>query len=94
MAAAGAASGQEITAETQNQLQMSYAGAAQIAAAHPQYADQIIAAARDSFLHGDRLAYTAGFVAVLLGLTLVRFFYPDKETEQQLHATWAAEEEH
>ncbi len=93
MAAAGASSGQDITAETQNQLQMSYAGAAQIAAAHPQYADQIIAAARDSFLHGDRLAYAAGLVAVLLGLTLVRFFYPDKETEQRLHADWAAAEE-
>lgn len=94
MAAAGAASGQSITAETQNQLQMSYAGAAQIAAAYPQYADQIIAAARDSFLHGDRLAYAAGFIAVVLGLALVRFFYPDKDTEKQLHATWAAEEQH
>lgn len=90
MAGAVSASGEAVTVETQNQLQMSFAGAAQIASQHPQYADQIVAAARESFLRGDRLAYVAGFVAVAIGVTLVRLRYPGREAERELHAQYAA----
>ena len=43
---------------------------------YPQYADQIIAAAKSSFLDGDDWAYTAGIVAILLGAALVFFMFP------------------
>ena len=42
MGSAIAASGQDITATTQSELQLSYASAADLAAQYPQYADQII----------------------------------------------------
>jgi MFS transporter, DHA2 family, multidrug resistance protein len=38
-----------------------------VAKQYPQYADQITAAGKTSFLQGDRWAYTAGIIAILLG---------------------------
>ncbi len=57
----------DFTASVQNQLTMSFAGAADVAKQYPQYSTQIIAAAQESFLAGDQWAYIAGIVAVLLG---------------------------
>jgi DHA2 family multidrug resistance protein-like MFS transporter len=90
MGAAISASGQNVTEATQSQLQLSYAGAANLAAANPEFADQIIAAARSSFLAGDQLAYVAGLIAVLLGATLVFLFYPRKDDELQVRAAYHA----
>ena len=53
---------------------------------YPQYATQIIAAAKASFLEGDQWAYTAGIVAVLLGAALVFFLFPKQDDEQRLLA--------
>jgi predicted MFS family arabinose efflux permease len=86
------ASGENVTESTQNQLQMSFASASNIAKSNPQYSDQIIAAARSSFLDGDRLAYTAGFVSVILGASLVFFFFPHRTDEERLHEQYQTEE--
>ena len=48
-----------------------FAGAEEIAEQNPQYASQITAAAKESFLDGADWAYTAGIVAILLGAALV-----------------------
>ena len=93
MGAAISASGEDVTAQTQSQLQLSYASAANLAAANPQYGDQIIAAAESSFLDGDKLAYVAGFVAVLLGAAMVFFRYPRKDDEERARAAYHAEDE-
>lgn len=76
----------EVPATVTNQLTMSFAGAQTVAAAYPQYADQIVAAAKAAFLAGDSNAYLAGIAAVLVGAVLVFFFYPKKEKEQQMLA--------
>ena len=68
------------------------AGAENVAEQHAQYADQITAAAKTSFLQGDRWAYTAGIVAVLLGAALVFFFFPKKEAEEELLARYHEED--
>jgi MFS family permease len=81
---------QDITAQTQNQLVMSYAGAADVAQANPQYADQIEAAARTSFLQGDQYAYLAGVLAIVIGIGLVFFRYPHHAKELVLKAEYAA----
>ena len=47
-------------------------------------AEQIIAAAKTSFLQGDQWAYTAGIVAILLGAALVFFCFPKKDEEKRL----------
>ncbi len=83
-AIAGAPQGSQISSSTQAQLQESFAGAAQIAKQHPQYASQIIAAAKQSFVDGANWAYMAGVVAVLAGGALVWFFFPRAGAERAL----------
>ena len=87
-----AASGQDVSDSTQAQLTKSFAGAEAVAQQYPQYADAIIAAARESFLQGDKWAYTAGLVSVLLGAALVFFMFPKREAEERLLAAYGAED--
>ena len=90
--AAIAASGKNVSDNVQNQLTKSFAGAEQIAKEYPQYATQITAAAKTSFLQGDQWAYTAGLIAVLLGAVLVFFMFPKKEQEEALLTRYASED--
>jgi MFS family permease len=92
MGTAIANSGQDITATTQSELQLSYASAADMAAQYPEYSDQILAAAKQSFLDGDQLAYTAGFIAVLIGGGLVFLYFPRKDEEDRMRAGFIAED--
>ncbi len=55
---------------------------------YQQYATQITAAAKSSFLQGDQWAYTAGIVAVLLGGLLVFFMFPKRDGERTLLAEY------
>jgi DHA2 family multidrug resistance protein-like MFS transporter len=91
-AIAGAPPNSDLTTSVQNQLTMSFAGAADVAAQYPQYSTQIIAAAQESFLAGDQWAYLAGIIAVLLGATLVFFKFPHADEEHRLLATYQAED--
>jgi MFS transporter, DHA2 family, multidrug resistance protein len=68
----------------QAQLTKSFAGAEAVAQQHPQFAEQITAGAKQSFLDGADWAYTAGIVAILLGATLVFFLFPRHEMEKEL----------
>ena len=45
---------------------------------YPQYANEIIAGAKSSFLQGDEWAYAAGIVAIVLGAALVFFLLPEQ----------------
>jgi len=83
-ALAGAPPSADLTTSVQDQLTMSYAGAAEIAQQYPQYGAQIIAAAKEAFLAGDQWAYLAGIVAVLLGAALVFLKFPRYDEERQL----------
>ena len=93
MGAAISDSGQDVTATTQSMLQLSYASAADMAAQYPQYANEILTAAKSAFLDGDQLAYLAGLVAVLIGLTVTFFLFPRKDREVALHEEYHAEDE-
>jgi MFS transporter, DHA2 family, multidrug resistance protein len=74
----------QVTAATQSELTKSFDSASAVAAQYPQYSEAIISAAKTSFLQGDRLAYTAGLVAVLLGALLVFVLFPKKDQEISL----------
>jgi MFS transporter, DHA2 family, multidrug resistance protein len=74
----------QVTPEMASEMTMSYAGAASVAAQYPQYADQITAAAKTSFLAGDQQAYIAGIIAVLIGAALVFFLFPRLDQERKL----------
>ena len=91
-AIADAPNGQNISAGVESELTKSFASAANTAEQYPQYADQITAAARSSFLKGDDWAYAAGAIAVLLGAVLVFFLFPKREAEERMVAGYAAED--
>ena len=91
--AAVAASGKHVNSQVQTELTKSFSSAADTASRYPtSVQDNIIAAAKTSFLQGDQWAYTAGIVAVLLGATLVFFFFPRVEREKELLASYGAED--
>jgi DHA2 family multidrug resistance protein-like MFS transporter len=81
-----------ITDNVQSELTKSFSSAADTASQYPHYSQQIIAAAKTSFLQGDQWAYTAGIVAILLGAALVFFLFPKKEEEERLLARYHAED--
>jgi EmrB/QacA subfamily drug resistance transporter len=91
-AIAAAPNSAQINTDVENQLTKSFAGAEAVAQQYPQYASQITAAAKQSFLDGDQWAYTAGLVAVLAGAVLVWFLFPKKDEEQQQLARYQAED--
>jgi len=91
-AIAASPNAEEISANVRTDLQKSFASAADLASRYPQYSDQIIAAARQSFLDGDTLAYGLGIVIVLLGAALVFFWFPTQDRELEQLAGYAAED--
>jgi hypothetical protein len=91
--AAVAASGKNVNDTVQTELTKSFASAADTAQRYPpSVQDNIIAAAKTSFLQGDQWAYTAGVVAVLLGAVLVFFMFPKRDEERRLLAAYHAED--
>jgi hypothetical protein len=91
-AIAGAPNNAQVNESVSNELTKSFAGAEAVAQQHPQYADQITAAAKQSFLDGDQWAYTAGLVAVLLGAALVYAAFPRHARERELLEQYQAED--
>src|SRR4051812_35094465 len=91
-AVAGAPQSDAITTNVEGELTKSFAGAESVAEQYPQYASQITAAAKQSFLDGDQWAYTAGLVAVLLGAVLVYTMFPKRDEERRLLAEYHAED--
>jgi MFS transporter, DHA2 family, multidrug resistance protein len=87
-----AASDKDVTSSTQAALTKSFASAEAVAQQHPQYANAIIAGAKQAFLDGDDWAYTAGVVAILLGAVLVYFMFPKHDEEKQLLASYHAQD--
>jgi MFS transporter, DHA2 family, multidrug resistance protein len=91
--AAIAASGKHVSSDVQSELTKSFSSAASTAASYPpSIQDEIVAAAKTSFLQGDQWAYTAGIVAVLLGAALVWLKFPKRDDEQRLLAAYRAED--
>ncbi|MFE6912074.1 MFS transporter [Streptomyces erythrochromogenes] len=74
----------DVSEQVQSELTKSFASAGEVAQQHPEYADQIVAAARQSFLHGDDWAYTVGLAAIALGALLIFFLFPHRDAEREL----------
>jgi hypothetical protein len=91
--AAIAASGKSINSQVQAELTKSFSSATDTAARFPtSVQDNIVAAAKTSFLQGDQWAYTAGIVAVLLGAALVFVFFPHAAEERELLTRYQEED--
>lgn len=79
----------KVTGVTEATLQKSFSSAQSLGQQYPQYADQILAAARESFLSGANWAYAAAIVAGVGAIVLVRLAYPGKAGEIALLAEYA-----
>jgi MFS transporter, DHA2 family, multidrug resistance protein len=82
----------KVSENVEGELTKSFSSAADLASQYPRHSEQIIAAAKVSFLQGDAWAYTAGIVAVLIGATLVFFAFPKRDEEERLLAQYNAED--
>jgi hypothetical protein len=89
---AGAPNQSQITDNVQSELTKSFASAANTAEKYPQYSQQIISAAKSSFIDGQHWAYGAGIIAILVGAALVFFAFPKKDRELALLAEYRAED--
>jgi len=86
-------SGKDVTSSTQAELTKSFSSAADTASRYPpSQQDAIISGAKTAFLQGDKWAYTAGVVAILIGATLVFFCFPKRDDEQRLLAEYHAQD--
>jgi len=73
--------GSDVSSRVTQELTKSFAGAANTAQQYPEYAQAIGAAARKSFLDGGDLTYTAGMIAVAVGICVVYFLFPKHDRE-------------
>lgn len=89
-AIAGSPLADQVSTDVQSQLTKSFAGAEEVARQHPQYSEAITDAARESFLQGDRWAYTVGIIAILVGAAIVLLRFPGKADEERLRAEYQA----
>jgi MFS transporter, DHA2 family, multidrug resistance protein len=84
--------GEKVSEKVQNELTKSFSSAANTAEQYPQYAHQIAAAARQSFLDGGDWTYAAGMIAVALGIAVVFFLFPRHQRELELLKRYRAED--
>ena len=91
-AIAGSPDADQITSATQAELMKSFSSAEAVAAQYPQYATQITAGAKSSFLDGADEAYLAGIIAVLVGGAIIFLLFPKKADEERLLAEYHAED--
>jgi MFS transporter, DHA2 family, multidrug resistance protein len=81
-----------VTENVEGELTKSFSSAADLAEQYPGHTEQIIAAAKSSFLQGDEWAYTAGIIAIALGAALVFFLFPRNDEERRLLEQYSAED--
>ena len=85
---ASAPNSSQVTQNVQSELTKSFDGATAVAKQYPQYATQITAAAKESFIHGQHWAYASGLIAVVAGAVVVGIFFPGLEGEKELLASY------
>jgi MFS family permease len=91
-AIAGVPNGDQVSDEVRSELTKSFASASATAARFPQYSNEIIAAAKESFVDGQDWAYVAGVVAILLGAAVVAIFFPKHDAERRLIEEYHAQD--
>ncbi|MFN8133206.1 MAG: MFS transporter [Solirubrobacteraceae bacterium] len=84
--------GSQVSSDVEAQLQKSFSSAEQTAHQYPQYAEQITAAAKQSFVDGQDWAYAAGLIAIALGAVLVFFLFPRRDRERALLSEYGRED--
>lgn len=78
----------EVSQATQSALTQSYSSAVALSERYPQYQEQIVNAAQQSFVDGANWAYAAGAIFVVLGAVLVGLMFPGLAREKQRMAEY------
>jgi EmrB/QacA subfamily drug resistance transporter len=78
----------QVNANVESELTKSFDSATHIAQQYPQYSQQIINGAKESFIQGQRWAYSAGVIAVIVGAIIVGVFFPKRSGEVELLASY------
>jgi DHA2 family multidrug resistance protein-like MFS transporter len=81
-----------VSEKIQNELTKSFSSAGNAAQQYPEYAQQIVGAARKSFLDGGDWTYAAGMIAVAVGICVVFFLFPRHDAELALLDRFHAED--
>ena len=84
----------DVSTSIQNELEKSYSSAAAVAQQNPAHAQAIIAGAKSSFLAGANWAYAAGCIAIAVGALIVGIWFPRRQAEIDLVASYEAEDAH
>jgi DHA2 family multidrug resistance protein-like MFS transporter len=82
----------KITENVEGQLTKSFSSAADLASRYPKHAEEIVSAAKTSFLQGEDWAYAAGMIAVAIGAVIVFCLFPKHDDERRLLAQYQAED--
>lgn len=82
----------QVTQKISEQLTSSFSSATEVAKQFPQYADQIMAAAKQAFYDGSQMSFSAGIVLVLIGASLVFFLMPKQKLEDEMIEEYQAED--
>ncbi len=82
-----------VSQSTEATLTKSFSSAENLASQYPQYAKQITAAAKQSFVDGQDWAYVAGIIAIVAGFALVYFMFPKKDAEEALLRGYAEDDQ-
>jgi len=85
---AEATSQQQVSDSVVSTLQRSYGSATTVAKQYPQYSTEIINGARDAFVQGQKWAFSAAIISVVLGIAIVYFAFPRKTREVELIAEY------
>lgn len=91
IANAPAAEKAQITSGITDALQKSFGSASDLASKYPQYSEDILTAAKTSFLAGADWAYIAGFAAMMVGVVLVVVAFPKRDAERALYVQYDKE---
>ena len=83
----------QVSESVQNELTKSFSSAGNTAEQYPEYAQQIVSAARTSFLDGGDWTYAAGMIAIVLGMAVVFLLFPKRDEELGLLERFHAEDE-
>ncbi len=84
ISSAPSAAQSQVSDQTASVLEKSFSSAEVAAQRYPQYSEQIISAARTSFVDGQKWAFLAGLLAVVLGAVIVTIWYPNHTREREL----------
>lgn len=81
----------QVTGPIHDALTKSFGSAVDLASKYPQYQKAIVHAAQESFLAGANWAYLTGIIAMVIGASLVWFFFPKREKEQAMYQSFGSE---